>query len=52
MVGVSTVTQEDRWRNRYQDVMDFMEKKQRNPSRLWLEEGGVVNGVLGIGRIM
>ena len=39
------MAQIDRWRNRYQDVMDFMEKNQRNPSRHRLEEHDMLNWV-------
>lgn len=37
------MTQEERWLNRYQDVMDFMEKNHRNPSRHRLEEHDMLN---------
>lgn len=33
MIKGSTMTQEERWPIRYQDVMDFMEKNHRNPSK-------------------
>ena len=45
MVSASTVTQEDRWLNRYQDVMDFMEKNQRNPLKYVAAERGLRNWV-------
>ena len=32
------MTQDERWNKRYQDVMDFMEKNHRNPSKYRLEE--------------
>ena len=37
------MTQEERWNKRYQDVMDFMEKNHRNPSRHRLEEHDMLN---------
>ena len=43
MNKVSTMTQEERWLKKYQDVMDFMEKNHRNPSRHRLEEHDMLN---------
>ena len=37
------MTQEERWIKRYQEVMDFMEKNHRNPSRHRLEEHDMLN---------
>lgn len=37
------MTQEERWLVRYQEVMDFMEKNHRNPSRHRLEEHDMLN---------
>ena len=37
------MTQEERWVKRYQEVMDFMEKNHRNPSRHRLEEHDMLN---------
>lgn len=37
------MTQEERWKKKYQDVMDFMEKNHRNPSRHRLEEHDMLN---------
>ena len=34
------MTQEERWNVRYQEVMDFMEKNHRNPSKFIPEERG------------
>ena len=45
MIKVSTMTQEERWLKRYQDVMDFMEKNHRNPSRHRLEEHDLLNWI-------
>ena len=39
------MTQEERWLVRYQEVMDFMEKNHRNPSRHRLEEHDMLNWV-------
>ena len=39
------MTQEERWRVRYQEVMDFMEKNHRNPSRHRLEEHDMLNWI-------
>ena len=41
------MTQDERWNKRYQDVMDFMEKNHRNPSRHRLEEHDMLNWVVG-----
>ena len=45
MIKVSTMTQEERWLKRYQDVMDFMEKNHRNPSKYVDAERGLRNWV-------
>lgn len=37
------MTQDERWNKRYQNVMDFMEKNHRNPSRHRLEEHDMLN---------
>lgn len=37
------MTQDERWNKKYQDVMDFMEKNHRNPSRHRLEEHDMLN---------
>ena len=39
------MTQDERWNKRCQDVMDFMEKNHRNPSRHRLEEHDMLNWV-------
>ena len=39
------MTQDERWLKSYQDVMDFMEKNHRNPSRHRLEEHDMLNWV-------
>ena len=39
------MTQDERWNKRYEDVMDFMEKNHRNPSRHRLEEHDMLNWV-------
>ena len=39
------MTQEERWLKRYQDVMDFMEKNHRNPSKYDDAERGLRNWV-------
>ncbi len=45
MIKVSTMTQEERWLKRYQDVMDFMENNHRNPSKYVDAERGLRNWV-------
>ena len=45
VIKVPTMTQDERWNKRYQDVMDFMEKNHRNPSRHRLEEHDMLNWV-------
>ncbi len=37
--------QDERWNKRYQDVMDFMEKNHRNPSKYVDSERGFRNWV-------
>ena len=37
------MTQDERWNKRYQDVMEFLEKNHRNPSRHRLEEHDMQN---------
>ncbi len=37
------MTQEERWTLRYNEVMDFLEKNHRNPSKYAPEERGMVN---------
>ena len=37
------MTQDERWNKRYQDVMDFMEKNHRNPSKHRIEEHDMLN---------
>lgn len=32
------MTQDERWNKRYQEVMDFMEKNHRRPSKYYLAE--------------
>ena len=39
------MTQDERWNKRYQDVMDFMEKNHRNPSKYVDAERGLRNWV-------
>ena len=37
------MTQDERWNKRYQDVMEFLEKNHRNPSRHRLVEHDMLN---------
>lgn len=39
------MTQEERWKKKYQDVMDFMEKNHRNPSRHRFDEHVLLNWI-------
>ena len=39
------MTQDEKWNKRYQDVMDFMEKNHRNPSKYVDAERGLRNWV-------
>lgn len=39
------MTQDERWTKRYQDVMEFLAKNHRNPSRHRLEEHDMLNWV-------
>ena len=40
-----TMTQDERWIKQYDDVMDFLAKNHRNPSRHRLEEHDMLNWV-------
>ena len=37
------MTQDERWNKRYQEVMEFLAKNHRNPSRHRLEEHDMLN---------
>lgn len=37
------MVQDERWLKRYQDVMEFMDKNPRNPSRPRIEEPAMLN---------
>lgn len=37
------MTQDERWKIRYQEVIDFIEKNHRNPSKHRLEEHDMLN---------
>lgn len=37
------MTQDERWLLRYNDVLAFMERERRNPSKRWIEEHDMVN---------
>ena len=39
------MTQDERWNKRYQDVMEFLEKNHRNPSKYVDAERGLRNWV-------
>ncbi len=39
------MTQDERWNKRYQDVMEFLAKNHRNPSRHRLEEHDMLNWI-------
>ena len=41
--GITEMTQEERWQIRYQEVIDFIEKNHRNPSKHRLEEHDMLN---------
>lgn len=43
------MTQDERWLKRYQDVMEFIEKNHKNPSRPRIEEQEK-EGILNIGK--
>ena len=40
-----TMTQDERWNKKYQDVMEFLEKNHINPSRDRLEDHDMLNWV-------
>ena len=39
------MTQDDRWNNRYQEVVEFIESNKRNPSKHRIEEHDMLNWV-------
>ena len=39
------MTQDEKWNKRYQDVMEFLAKNHRNPSRHRLEEHDMLNWI-------
>ena len=39
------MTQEERWRSRYGEVKNFIEREHRNPSRYRIEEHDMLNWV-------
>lgn len=39
------MTQDERWQKQYDDVMEFLAKNHRNPSRHRLEEHDMLNWV-------
>ena len=39
------MTQEEKWNGKYDEVMEFLEKNQRNPSRHRIEEHDMLNWV-------
>lgn len=42
---LNNMTQDEKWNKRYQDVMEFLAKNHRNPSRHRLEEHDMLNWV-------
>lgn len=41
--GITEMTQDECWQIRYQEVIDFIEKNHRNPSKHRLEEHDMLN---------
>lgn len=41
--GITEMTQDERWQIRYQEVIDFIEKNHRNPSKHRIEEHDMLN---------
>ena len=50
--GITEMTQDERWQIRYQEVIDFIEKNHRNPSKHRLEEHDMLNWVKANRKIM
>lgn len=46
------MTQEDRWKTRYEEVMEFIELNHRNPSKYRLEEHDMLNWVKANRKVM
>ena len=47
-----SMKQDDLWLSKYQEVMDFMEKNHRNPSKHRLEEHQMLNFVIHNRKLM
>ncbi|MCR5645807.1 MAG: hypothetical protein K6F96_05405 [Bacteroidales bacterium] len=43
MIRLDEMTQDERWQAKYNEVMEFMEKNHRNPSRYRIEEHNMLN---------
>lgn len=43
MAQKETMTQEEKWQAKYQEVMEFIKTNKRNPSKYVDEERGLVN---------
>jgi len=50
--GITEMTQDERWQIRYQEVIDFIEKNHRNPSKHRLEEHDMLNWLKANRKIM
>ncbi len=46
------MTQEERWTARYEEVMEFMEKYHRNPSKHRIEEHDMLNWLKANRKVM
>ncbi len=46
------MTQEERWMARYEEVMEFMEKYHRNPSKHRIEEHDMLNWLKANRKVM
>lgn len=46
------MTQEERWKMRYQEVMTFIESEHRNPSRHRIEEHDMLNWLKANRKVM
>lgn len=50
--GITEMTQDERWQIRYQEVIGFIEKNHRNPSKHRLEEHDMLNWLKANRKIM
>ena len=51
-VRTTTMTQDERWQKRYNEVIDFIETNKRNPSKYRIEEHDYLNWLKANRKVM